>query len=75
MTDKIWEEIVDEESQALGVEATYIRLVSRRSIDKVLASISEQGTLTDAELVSWIDENWLKRCKNSFGQETDDERH
>jgi hypothetical protein len=56
MTDKIWEEIVDEESQALGVEATYIRLVSRRSIDKVLASISEQGTLEAVEKA--IREQW-----------------
>jgi hypothetical protein len=62
LTDETWNQIIDEESQTMRVEAPYIRRVSRRSIERVLGSIPEQG-LTDKDLVT------LEAIKNRADRE------
>ena len=58
LTDETWNQIIDEESQARGIESPYIRHVSRRSIERVLEFISEPPALTD--------EQWA-RLRTEFG--------
>ena len=62
LTDETWNQIIDEESQTIGIEAPYIRRVSRRSIERVLGSIPEQG-LTDKDLAT------LEAIKNRADRE------
>ena len=62
LTDETWNQIIDEESQTMRVEAPYIRRVSRRSIERVLGSIPEQG-LTDKDLAT------LEAIKNRADRE------
>lgn len=50
LTNEMWEQIIDEESQARGIEAPHIQRVSRRSIERVLSAVPETGKLTTEEM-------------------------